>query len=275
MLSKPSNTTLCILLSTLLAAYGCTPNHPKEQSAELNKTTEAATVNQMASTEPLVVFQAGLQDDKRSWNKLLPALAGHRFIALDRAGHGNNPPSKAPRDPCTIAKEQRSMLQASGLKPPYILVGHSLGGLYQYVYAKLFPSDVAGLILLDPTHPKHWETMQKDYSSGAAIIKIMRATLFSEVDRQEFDAQTECLNQNIDMTTPVSAPVTVLVSGRFRPEEQAKYQEMIGQLRNDWARILGVSNLKKVENSGHYIQKDNPEEVISAIEAAIVAATKK
>lgn len=270
------NAPIFILLSALVALYGCSPISSKEHPADLNQSinVRTAAVNQTSSTEPLVVFQAGLQDDKQSWNKLLPKLTDHRVIALDRAGHGNNPPNKSPRNPCTIAQEQRLMLQEAGLKPPYILVGHSLGGLYQYVYAKLFPDEVVGLILLDPTHPKHWETMQKDYSSGAAIIKLMRSTLFSEVDRREFDAQAECLEQNIDMTTPVVVPVKLLVSGRFRPEEQAKYQEMLRGLRNDWARILGVSSIKTVWNSGHYIQKDSPDDVILAIQAVILESKK-
>ena len=269
---------LVVVLSALVVLCGCASDAPQQTPSRPTQPSviKSAAFTDIGTKDPIVVLHAGHQDDKSSWNKLLPDLAQHhRVIALDRAGHGGNPTTAFPRDPCTIAREQRAMLQAAGAKPPYILVGHSLGGLYQYTYAKLFPSEVAGLILLDPTHPKHWETMQRDYKPGAAIIKIMRSTVFSEVDRREFDSQAECLNTEIDISTPVTVPVKLLVSGRFRPEENAKYQEMLGTLRKDWARILGVSSPKTVWNSGHYIHKESPDEVVLAIDSAVSESERK
>lgn len=269
---------LSIVLSALVILYGCASDAPKATSSH---TTQASSIKNAAFTDigtkdPIVVLQAGHQDDKSSWNKLLPELAKHhRVIALDRAGHGGNPATASPRDPCTIAREQRAMLQAAGAKPPYILVGHSLGGLYQYTYAKLFPKEVAGLVLLDPTHPKHWETMQRDYKQGAALIKIMRSAVFSDIDRREFDSQADCLSTEIDTSSPVTVPVKLLVSGRFRPEENATYQKMVGTLRKDWARILGVPNPTTVWDSGHYIQKESPQEVVLAVDSAISESGKK
>ncbi|MBK7417536.1 MAG: alpha/beta hydrolase [Dechloromonas sp.] len=61
------------------------------------------------------------------------------MFAYDRPGYGSNPASNTPRDPCTIATELRDQLRSAGLPPPYVLVGHSLGGLYQYVFARLYP----------------------------------------------------------------------------------------------------------------------------------------
>ena len=269
---------LSVVLSALFILYGCasdapqvTPTHSPQVSASKN-----AAFTDMGTKNPIVVLQAGHQEGKSSWNTLLPELAKHhRVIALDRAGHGGNPPTKSPRDPCTIAREQRALLQAAGAKPPYILVGHSLGGLYQYTYAKLFPKEVAGLVLLDPTHPKHWETMQRDYKQGAALIKIMRSTVFSDIDRREFDAQAECLNTEIDMSSPVSVPVKLLVSGRFRPEENATYQKRVGTLRKDWARLLGIPNPTTVWDSGHYIQKESPEEVVLAVDSLVTESGRK
>ncbi|ATE59270.1 alpha/beta fold hydrolase [Thauera sinica] len=225
----------------------------------------AAYVRAGSSRTPAIVLQAGLQDDRSSWDKLMPGLARENMvIAIDRPGRGDNPATKAARDPCTIAAEQRALLRQAGVQPPYILVGHSLGGLYQYVYAKLYPDDVAGLVLLDPTHPRHWETMQKSSPRSADLIKVLRFAAFSSTDRAEFDAQAACLDR-LDLAKPLGLPTRLLVSGRFRSEEQGAYQEMINSLRRDWLRLLGVPRLQTVWDSGHYIQKDSPEEVLAAV----------
>ena len=63
--------------------------------------------------------------------------SGQAVFAYDRPGYAGNPASEAPRDPCTVAAELRAQLRTAGLQPPYVLVGHSLGGLYQYVFARL------------------------------------------------------------------------------------------------------------------------------------------
>lgn len=70
---------------------------------------------------PAVVMQAGLGDDKSVWNLIIPVLSrDYAVIAFDRPGRGVNPSSDAPRDPCTIAAEQRALLQSAGISPPYL-----------------------------------------------------------------------------------------------------------------------------------------------------------
>lgn len=221
---------------------------------------------------PAIVLQAGLQDDKASFQRIIPTLARqHLVIAIDRAGHADNPATDAPRDPCTIADEQHRLLQQAGVAPPYILVGHSLGGLYQYVYARRYPGEVAGLVLLDPTHPRHWETMQRDAPAAATMLKLVRTTLFNRVDRAEFDAQAACLDR-IDQQQPLTMPVRLLVSGRFRPEERGSVEAMLQRLRQDWLHLLGTDHLQTVTDAGHYIHKDNPQAVLAAIDALGAAA---
>lgn len=214
---------------------------------------------------PAVVLQAGLQDGKSAWAKVLPALArDHRVIAFDRPGHADNPPTNAPRDPCTIAAEQRAHLQAAQVPPPYILVGHSLGGLYQFVYAKRYPEDVAGLVLLDPTHPKHWETMQQEAPTAALLLKGVRAIAFDSTDRREFDSQASCLD-TLDLSQPLNIPVKLLVSGQFKAEERGAYERMVKRLRQQWLPLLGVTDMTVIEDSGHYIQKERPDAVVRAV----------
>ena len=187
-----------------------------------------------------------------------------QVFAYDRPGRGENGFTEGPRDPCAIATEERQLLIQNGVRPPYVLVGHSLGGLYQYVFAKMYPQDVAGLVLLDPTHPRHLETLKKEAPGSALLLKVVRAVGFSRADKAEFDDQAKCLN-TIDMHQPVTVPVEFLVSGRFREEEKGDFEDAVKRLRKDWLKILGIPKYKTVWDSGHYIQDENPQVVIGAI----------
>ena len=113
---------------------------------------------------PAVVLQSGLGDGRTTWDRLWPLLtARHRAFALDRPGYGDSPSTTAPRDPCQVARETHAVLHEAKVPPPYLLVGHSLGGLYQFAFARLYPDETAGMRLLDPTHPAHWATLPNHF----------------------------------------------------------------------------------------------------------------
>ncbi|MEV5707674.1 alpha/beta hydrolase [Actinoallomurus sp. NPDC052274] len=73
-------------------------------------------------------------------------------VLYDRAGTGWSDPVELPRTAGEVTDELRDLLAAAEVPGPYVLVGHSLGGAYARHYAQRFPGEVAGLLLLDPTH---------------------------------------------------------------------------------------------------------------------------
>jgi pimeloyl-ACP methyl ester carboxylesterase len=104
------------------------------------------------SGRPVVVFESGLGGDFSSWPKVYPAAAGFtRACVYDRAGNGFSEPGPAPRDSANIARELRMLLHNAGETGPFVLVGHSIGGLHIRVFAHSYPEDTAGLVLVDPT----------------------------------------------------------------------------------------------------------------------------
>lgn len=218
---------------------------------------------------PTIVLQAGLGDTRDVWAGLVPALAReHRVLAVNRPGNGDAPAVNGPRDPCTLAGEQHAMMRRLGVKPPYVLVGHSLGGLYEYVFAKLYPEEVAGFVLLDPTHPRHWAVVQKTQPDGAAMIKVIRTVRFNATQRREFDDQIKCLDR-LDMKTPLTQPGRVLISGRPQPMAGEAFERERLALGRDWGRLTGVAGVEMVWGSSHYIQREMPERVLAAIRAVI------
>ncbi|GGP24395.1 alpha/beta fold hydrolase [Silvimonas amylolytica] len=221
------------------------------------------------SGKPTVVLQAGLGDDRSTWNKVFPDLSAHyRVFAYDRPGYGSSSHASTPRDPCTIATELHDLLRAAQIPPPYLLVGHSIGGMYQYVYARMYPDEVAGLVLVDATHPDHWRNMQAQSGTQAALLKGMRLTVFTPAMRPEFDDQEKCL-ERIARTPALGKPVQVLVRTRFDLMEQGDFEQQVHQEEADWLVLTGAAQVQSV-NSGHYIQQDQPSAVLAAV--ASVAA---
>jgi pimeloyl-ACP methyl ester carboxylesterase len=252
----------CIALTLASAALGACTSLPLDRRAVADNHTHAYRLDGGGS--PAVVFQSGLGDGAKVWGKVYRKVSeATTSVAYDRFGYGASSEVAGPRDPCTLAREQRDILRSAGVKPPYLLVGHSIGGLYQYVYAKMFPEDVAGLILLDPTHPDHWKHMQADTPALAGTIKTMRA-LFSSTMKREFDDQTVCLD-TIDRTQPLRLPIRILVRTEFQLLERGNFEDMVRRLQGDWLKLTGAQRAEQVPRSGHYIQQDRPDVVVGAI----------
>jgi pimeloyl-ACP methyl ester carboxylesterase len=100
---------------------------------------------------PAVIFESGLATTSLNWRGLQKSLAGFtRCVAYDRAGLGWSDPCRTPRTPSHIVQELRALLKAAQIEPPYVLVGHSFGGLVVRRYALEYPAEVAGVVLVDP-----------------------------------------------------------------------------------------------------------------------------
>lgn len=104
-------------------------------------------------SSPTVIMEAGRGEASLTWAAVQPEVAKFaRVCSYDRAGLGWSEQSKNPRTISQIVEDLHSLLRVSGEKPPFVLVGHSIGGLYVRLYAQKYPEDVVGLVLVDPTH---------------------------------------------------------------------------------------------------------------------------
>jgi pimeloyl-ACP methyl ester carboxylesterase len=106
---------------------------------------------------PAVIFESGISATCLNWMRVRADIEPFaRAITYDRAGLGWSDAMKSPRTTSTIIEELHALLEAAGIPRPYILVGHSFGGMLVRAYAARYPGDVAGLILLDPLSPAEW-----------------------------------------------------------------------------------------------------------------------
>ena len=111
----------------------------------------------LGAGSPAVVFDAALGGSSLSWTFIQPAVAEFTTACTyDRAGFGWSDAGPMPRTVSRIAEELQALLKAAEVPPPYVLVGHSFGGLSIRAYATSHPGDVAGLVFVDPAHPEDW-----------------------------------------------------------------------------------------------------------------------
>lgn len=102
---------------------------------------------------PTVVFEAGLGDPSLIWELVRPEIAKTtRVCVYDRAGLGWSDPSPKSRTAENIVKELHTLLTGAGIPGPYVLVGHSVGGMYLRLYAHDYPDNVVGIVLVDSAH---------------------------------------------------------------------------------------------------------------------------
>lgn len=106
---------------------------------------------------PTIVLEAGLMSTVLSWNDLQHELArSYRVVSYDRAGLGWSDLGPMPRTADRIVDELHRTLQRAAIPPPYVLVGHSFGGLTMPLFAARFPEEIAGMVLVDPVAPAEW-----------------------------------------------------------------------------------------------------------------------
>lgn len=106
---------------------------------------------------PAVVFESGIAATSQNWLHIQESVAAYtRAVCYDRSGLGWSSASPTERTPTNIARELKDLLHQAGVPAPYVLVGHSFGGLVVQRFASLYPDSVAGIVLVDPMRTGEW-----------------------------------------------------------------------------------------------------------------------
>jgi pimeloyl-ACP methyl ester carboxylesterase len=150
---------------------------------------------------PTVILLHGNGGTSLDWYGVQPAMATTtRVCAYDRAGMGWSDADPGPQDAQQIVRELHTLLTNAGIAGPYVLVGHSFGGLYTRVYADQYPDEVMGMVLLDAAHPDMWARTpggQDVYNAGVQMGGILAALAPFGITRLQ--ANTTQLPPNYDM----------------------------------------------------------------------------
>ncbi|MCA1555008.1 MAG: alpha/beta hydrolase, partial [Chloroflexi bacterium] len=139
---------------------------------------------------PTVVMDAGLSANGRLWYLVAPKVAGFTRVCIyDRANTGRSDRAPTPRTSQDIVTDLHTLLKNAGVGEPYVMVGHSLGGMNVRLYASEYPDEVVGMVLVDAAHEDEWERfralMPPEYPGEPAQFKDYRKELTDPVKGSE------------------------------------------------------------------------------------------
>lgn len=254
---------------------------------------------------PTVILESGLGDTYASWRKVQPQIAKFaRVCSYDRAGLGYSDSSSQPRTSKVIAGELHALLQAASIAPPYVLVGHSMGGFDVRLYASLYRNEVAGLVLVDASHPDQenrfppeLKSMERSWLREAEFLEyamplgiprllglcdddpVQRAAECNFHTAAESVAELKNFPESAAQTAVAGSlgdlPLAVLSHDPDKPSSDLP-ADIAKPVNDAWEKMqqelsqLSTRGTQVIaKNSSHYIQMDRPDIVIDAIRRVV------
>jgi pimeloyl-ACP methyl ester carboxylesterase len=222
------------------------------------------------SGSPTVVLEAGLTGDHRTWDRVAPALARRvRVCAYDRANVGWSDPAPTPRTAEDAVADLAALLQKSGEKGPYVLVGFSFGGLTSQMYAATHPEDVAGLVLIESNHPDEVDDFWEHLTP--AQIEEERAFMADNPEGIDLAASFEQAQAAADLPNVPLVVVTAGISEGW-PEawgDPKVFDRIRAEHQKDLAGRIPGGLQVIAERSTHHVPSQEPEVVVGAVEQVL------
>jgi pimeloyl-ACP methyl ester carboxylesterase len=261
------NKSLVVLaaLLSVLALY-----LPTRTQAFTRVTIDGRSIRMLVagSGDATVVFENGAGASLEMWGKVQPNVSRFaRTVSYDRAGMGLSDKGPLLRDGRHIAGELRRALQSAGIAPPYIVVGASLGGPYVRIFADMYPDDVAGMVLVDPTT----DNQVFDVRAGVTARESWPDTKDQSRASRVPSGIPVFL---IDAISPLEVPFTTeairALRMKNRPEIEADSVEY-----KRWLGTFTGGRLVVTTRSGHNVAIEQPDLVVATIREAVGEATRR
>ena len=219
--------------------------------------------------EATVVLEAGYGDGLDTWEPVFASIARFaRVVRYDRAGYGASDPAVEPRSFTQMATELHTLLHAARVAPPYVLVGHSMGAAILRAFAHAFPTEVAGLVFVDPYTEQIFETVSPEVLREE--LARQDALAVKPAERAEWTyMKAQTLAKNAELRSfgrPPEIPMMLLITGRGRPPGWAN--AVLSQY-GPWITDGADAYMVFTADSRHYIHRDEPELVLGAIRRVV------
>ena len=223
------------------------------------------------SGQPTIVLLNGAGVTLDGWRALYPAIEKMGTVfAWNRFGVKNSDAPRLAQTGAVVVASLRELLAYAGLAPPYVLVGHSLGGLYANLFARLYPQETAAVLFVEATHPRDHEVLQQHETQlTRALGKVF--SLPQRLFRANVHAEIEWVGETVSEVASAGAfppvPVTVITGGANPPKwlmspaalqaRRAHQQELV-RLSPLGAQVIAA-------RSGHFPQLTEPALVLEAL----------
>lgn len=258
-----------IALTALLGLTACASKSVMPGSKDIALNGVTYSIAQSGTGKPVVVFENGLASKKEVWNVLASEIAKTTTVfTYDRTGQGGSSSSNEPRKGSRIVEELRSLLKAQGLQPPYVLVGHSLGGLYMQLYARKYPQEVSGLVLVDSTHPLHFANEGAPENRSMLSRAVVAVGVWGNT-HEEYQNIAETGNEVLGLA-PLRAeiPAIILIAPQVSSDSKDASLNRDNYLRWDFAKLYPQAQVRET-HTGHNVHGENPQLVVKTIQEVL------
>jgi len=218
---------------------------------------------------PTVVFETGLGAESSEWAPVAHSLAPRNAtFVYDRLNRGKSGRVDGPRTSLDMATDLRTLLAEADAVPPYVVVGHSFGAHVALAVAD-GAADVAGIVLVEPTHPRQFDSF---------------GPLMPEGEMRQFWTvgwrRTDSTAEHIDLPASFAAtgnvtlgtvPVVVLIAGSAMAQVGPEPQRLWIDMAQEWLGLSEQVALQVISDSGHFIQRDRPDSVVTTVETLLAS----
>jgi len=265
-----------LLFTLVLSAFSCKQNSA-DRFVEINGHKQH--ILDKGEGSPVVIFITGAGADLKDFEVVQSEIAEvTRTLSYDRAGIGLSEELDNERTVDHLATELHEILKKENINPPYVLVGHELGGFIVRWFANAHPDEVAGIVLIDPAYEGFMDSLRSTRSDDQRRrmkdmidLGIVNKPKASRKELAHLKKDEELMRS---AQLPAAVPITMLTSGRFSDTERDK-----GASAEDIARwVLFHERLKEqapqlkhvvTEKSGSLIHQEEPELVIVEIKTLL------
>ncbi len=278
----------CFSLGACLVLASCTHSQSGPADRRIPVGSHHLEMHTEGEGTPVVVIETGVTDPMENWRPLQQRLAQvTQVVAYNRAGYGKSEPGPLPRDAAREAEELKTLMEAAKIPGPYVLVGHSLGGLNVQAFAARYPGLVAGMVLLDPPPlsfilgqeyaelgamaeqmTAEWQAIADGAAQAADPQEKARGDFFRMIASEHREMFGESARETAAVETFGDIPLVVIAAGQPNPA----FGAIAGDYQQYWIeqsrRLAGKSTAGRfvlAEGASHYLYRDAPDLVAESI----------
>jgi len=270
------------------------PHRAGEPGLDASETTERVDIGgrSLALTRSgkgpvTVILETGLGAESCEWAAVRQGVSSvARVFSYDRANRGSSDPAPRPRPASAMVDDLEVLIDRAGLPPPYILVGHSFGGLLMRIFADRHAHQVAGLLLVDSLNDRQFDVFGPLFPPPTASDppQLQETRAFWTGGWRDAASTPEgidfptSLAEGRAITALGDIPLVVISAGTFlnQPMMPAAFRSL---LQERWDELqggfLGLSTRAEIIGaplSGHFVQRDDPLPIIKAIKMLVADA---
>lgn len=265
------------------------------RTVDVNGVAFQARVGGLDRPGPTLVLEAAFAEGLSTWDSIFEKLtAVAPTVAYSRAGLGGSAGDGVTPTPAHVASNLHKLLEVAGIKPPYVMVGHSWGGLLARMFFAKYPSEVRGMVYIDPTDLRTLAEEREYYQEQGYVGQAMadrKASLlqFRNPSVGEAKALLDAVNGDFKNFRQLPAlpdvPTAMLMAGYFGPDPwrdspcaPAVCNEALLKWRFHWLRAMMADSrnatLTVAMSRGHFLHIEEPPLVLAAVERVLNAARR-